>query len=591
MLKRGSKNAVFVRGDYKPAKLYKGTQLVAGWSPVIKAAPCAWDGTYNDFLDVNLAGKVSGYSESFSENLFCPCGRISEGNTTETISISSDRLSAEAQGNIWTTPGTANQNNGRIVEFPGIKIPPGAYTIAFDVEVLDDQSTEPFTAVTIQSRNGSEYWGTTFKYTASGHYSFNSTLSYPLYFLMFTLNSSRLKVSNIMIVPQGTDTSTYVPWQVLSPSPTNFQQLIPSECGLTSKNSGGSKSSTIVKSNALRKIPNSDVEDTYVVNGDGTVTITRNVKVVQLTGTESWARSSAPYVNADGNTVGRMFYCYSSAIGEYNWNVYRWCDRYNCYPNESYTVGVSPRPMPDTGYGVYTNVPGYPSLVCFVVPSTDFTEYVASWTNYLKAQNAAGTPVTLWVRAATPETETMSIADFESGVPTTVQLKEVPEIGVRDTAKYLGSGKWEVTRNVAEVNLTGLSWSTVFDQLYATVPNAAPDDNNNVYTCKSNAFYGMTRNQIWYAGASGTQNGFCLSGKNLRLVYPEKPAPTEFKTWLQEMATAGTPVIVWYQLETPITEYLQIGELKTYPGYTALEVTGELLPEVTAGAKVADTVL
>ena len=57
MLKRGSKNAVFVRGDYKPAKLYKGTQLVAGWSPVTKAAPCAWDGTYNDFLDVAMTGK------------------------------------------------------------------------------------------------------------------------------------------------------------------------------------------------------------------------------------------------------------------------------------------------------------------------------------------------------------------------------------------------------------------------------------------------------------------------------------------------------------------------------------------------------
>lgn len=590
MLKRGSKNAVFVRGDYKPAKLYKGTQLVAGWSPVTKAAPCAWDGTYNDFLDVNLAGKVSGYNESFSVNLFCPLGAISAGNATGDALITDYRRSAEAQGNSWTTPGTVNQNNGRIVEFPGIKIPPGAYTIAFDVDVLDDQSTAAFTAVVIQSKNGSEYWGTTFSYTASGHYSFNSTTQYPIYFLMFTLNSSRIRVYNIMVVPQGTDTSVYVPWEVLAPTPTNFQQLIPSECGLTSKNSGGNKTSTIVKSNALRKIPGSDVEDTYVVNNDGTVTITRNVKVVQLTGTENWSAGSNPFVDADGNTVGRMYFVWSSGIGEYNWNLYRWCDRYNCYPNESYTVGVSPRPMPDTGYGVYTNNPGYPSLVCFVVPSTDYAG-VSAWTNYLKAQNAAGTPVTLWVRAAAPATETMSIADFESGVPTTIQLREVPEIGVRDTAKYLGSGKWEVTRNVAEVNLTDLSWSTVFDQLYATVPNAAPDADSNAYTCKSNAFYGMTRNQIWYAGANGTQNAFCLSGKNLRLVYPAKPTPTEFKTWLQEMAAAGTPVIVWYQLETPITEYLQLGELKTYPGYTALEVTGELLPDVTAGAKVSDTAL
>ena len=590
MLKRGSKNAVFVRGDYKPAKLYKGTQLVAGWSPVTKAAPCAWDGTYNDVLDVNLAGKVSGYNESFSVNLFCPLGLIKTNDATGDILITDYRRSAEAQGNSWTTPGTANQNNGRIAEFPGNKILPGAYTIAFDVEVLDDQSTAAFTAVVMQSKNGSEYWGTEFSYTASGHYSFNSVTQYPIYFLMFTLNSSRIRVYNIMVVPQGTDTSVYVPWEVLAPTPTNFQQLIPSECGLTSKNADGSKTSTIVKSNALRKIPGSDVEDTYVVNSDGTVTITRNVKVVHLVGTENWSAGSNPFVDADGNTVGRMYFVWSSGIGEYNWNLYRWCDRYNCYPKESYTVGVSPRPMPDTGYGVYTNNPGYPSLVCFVVPSTDYAS-VSAWTNYLKAQNAAGTPVTLWVRAATPETETMSIADFELGVPTTVQLREVPEIGVRDTAKYLGSGKWEVTRNVAEVNLTDLSWSTVFEQLYTAVPNAAPDADSNAYTCKSNAFYGMTRNQIWYAGGSGTQNGFCLTGKDLRLVYPEKPTPTEFKTWLQEMATAGTPVIVWYQLKTPITEYLQLGELKTYPGYTALDVTGELLPDVTAGAKVSDTVL
>ena len=590
MIYVGDKKATLYRGDYRPAELYRGGNRIAGWDKVTKAAPCAWDGTYNDVLDVNLAGKVSGYNESFSVNLFCPLGLIKTNDATGDILITDYRRSAEAQGNSWTTPGTANQNNGRIAEFPGNKILPGAYTIAFDVEVLDDQSTAAFTAVVMQSKNGSEYWGTEFSYTASGHYSFNSVTQYPIYFLMFTLNSSRIRVYNIMVVPQGTDTSVYVPWEVLAPTPTNFQQLIPSECGLTSKNADGSKTSTIVKSNALRKIPGSDVEDTYVVNSDGTVTITRNVKVVHLVGTENWSAGSNPFVDADGNTVGRMYFVWSSGIGEYNWNLYRWCDRYNCYPKESYTVGVSPRPMPDTGYGVYTNNPGYPSLVCFVVPSTDYAS-VSAWTNYLKAQNAAGTPVTLWVRAATPETETMSIADFELGVPTTVQLREVPEIGVRDTAKYLGSGKWEVTRNVAEVNLTDLSWSTVFEQLYTAVPNAAPDADSNAYTCKSNAFYGMTRNQIWYAGGSGTQNGFCLTGKDLRLVYPEKPTPTEFKTWLQEMATAGTPVIVWYQLKTPITEYLQLGELKTYPGYTALDVTGELLPDVTAGAKVSDTVL
>lgn len=446
MLKRGSKNAVFVRGDYKPAKLYKGTQLVAGWSPVTKAAPCAWDGTYNDVLDVALTGK--------------------------------------------------GEQNG-------------------------------------------------------------------------------------------------------TPTPDAPVPLAASECALTSKNADGSKSSTIAKSNALRKIPNSNVEDTYVVNGDGTVTITRNVKVVQLVGTENWGAASSPYVDADGNTVGQMYFVWSSEIGEYNWNVYRWCDRYSCYPNESYTVGVSLRPMPDTGYGVYTNNTGYPSLVCFLVPSADYAS-VSAWTNYLKAQNAAGTTVTLWVRAATTETETMSIADFTQGSPATISLRGLPATEIRDTAEYTGNGVWTLKRNITEMVFDGTeswyvgNWDNAetgrFFRLFLGTQTVL--QSNGVCRCShlagkswSNFYWSKPNDAIAIDNQGSDFIGVRWSGAT----EDGEESKTLWTAFLKQQLAAGTPVTIWYQRETPVTETLALGELKTYPGYTALEVSGDFLPEVTAGAKVADT--
>ena len=230
MLKRGSKNAVLVRGDYKPAKLYKGTQLVAGWSPVTKAAPCAWDGTYNDFLDVTLTGK--------------------------------------------------GEQNG-------------------------------------------------------------------------------------------------------TPTPDTPVPLAASECGLTSKNADGSKSSTIAKSNALRKIPGSDVADTYVVNGDGTVTITRNVKVLAFYGDEPWVWSSNVYLDADGTQVGTSCYIRSDKIGELSGNTARWCNQYSCFP--AAIPSGTPKYLPDTGFGIYLNNSDF-SLAIFILPKAEIAG--ASWRASLAARRS-----------------------------------------------------------------------------------------------------------------------------------------------------------------------------------------------------------
>lgn len=57
MLYRGTKPGAFYRGAYKPGKLYKGTQLIAGYKDVSKAAPASWDGTYDDAMGVVASGK------------------------------------------------------------------------------------------------------------------------------------------------------------------------------------------------------------------------------------------------------------------------------------------------------------------------------------------------------------------------------------------------------------------------------------------------------------------------------------------------------------------------------------------------------
>ena len=57
MLYRGAKPGAVYRGAYKPGRLYKGTQLVAGYVDVSKAAPASWDGTYDDVVGVAATGK------------------------------------------------------------------------------------------------------------------------------------------------------------------------------------------------------------------------------------------------------------------------------------------------------------------------------------------------------------------------------------------------------------------------------------------------------------------------------------------------------------------------------------------------------
>lgn len=57
MLHRGTKPAALYRGAYKPGKLYKGAQLVAGYADAARVAPATWDSTYDDVMGVTANGK------------------------------------------------------------------------------------------------------------------------------------------------------------------------------------------------------------------------------------------------------------------------------------------------------------------------------------------------------------------------------------------------------------------------------------------------------------------------------------------------------------------------------------------------------
>lgn len=57
MLYRGTKPGAVYRGAYSPCKLYRGTQLIAGYEDAAKAAPASWDNTYDDVMGVAAQGR------------------------------------------------------------------------------------------------------------------------------------------------------------------------------------------------------------------------------------------------------------------------------------------------------------------------------------------------------------------------------------------------------------------------------------------------------------------------------------------------------------------------------------------------------
>ena len=96
MLYKGTTPAALYKGAYKPGKLYKGTQLVAGYGDVTKAAPASWDGTYDDVMGVSATGKGKQDGTPTpsapvplvaAEGALTASGRTGTTPTTETVTL------------------------------------------------------------------------------------------------------------------------------------------------------------------------------------------------------------------------------------------------------------------------------------------------------------------------------------------------------------------------------------------------------------------------------------------------------------------------------------------------------------------------
>ncbi len=64
------------------------------------------------------------------------------------------------------------------------------------------------------------------------------------------------------------------------------------------------------------------------------------------------------------------------------------------------------------------------------------------------------------------------------------------------------------------------------------------------------------------------KNKFTATVNSFAIHFHVDGTPEEFKTMLSDQYTAGTPVTVWYALEEPATERIELGTLSTYPYYT-----------------------
>ena len=117
------------------------------------------------------------------------------------------------------------------------------------------------------------------------------------------------------------------------------------------------------------------------------------------------------------------------------------------------------------------------------------------------------------------------------------------------------------------------------ERLYFSFPLAAL---SGVALCTHFKFY--SGDDLW----DSTAIGFTIDGaSNVRFYTSGYSTASSFKTWLTAQNTAGTPVILYYQLATPVVSQTTLTELKTAPNYTTIEQLNATKAVITASAKVS----
>ena len=371
MLYRGTKPGAFYRGAYKPGKLYKGTQLVAGYADVAKVAPASWDGTYDDVMGVVAQGRGKQQTYSGKNLLMTNRETYTQGGVTV------ERL-ADGRYRITGTPTEPLS----LYLGNGISIPlaAGTYTLS--------------QAPAAESLNVLAFLLPGWR---MGTFSLEEAKTFTDIYIDVPSAAVGQEL-DFVYGPQlerGDTATAYEPYVggKPSPSPDYPQPLVASEGSLTASGRTGTTPTTVTLP-VLRAIPGTDIRDTLAYIGGGQWQVTRRVGVVQLTGTETW-------------TVGgqyredKMDWYYVSA---------RLADAVDSSDAACacthYRHGVIANNQTTQGVGIVWQA--------IRVRYGDPPDGTDAWKAFLAAQAAAGDPVTIWYTLATPTTETVTLGELPS---------------------------------------------------------------------------------------------------------------------------------------------------------------------------------
>lgn len=273
MLYRGTKPAALYRGAYKPGKLYKGTQLVAGYADAAKAAPATWDGTYDDVMGVTAQGR--GRQQTYSGKNLLMTNRDTYTQSGVTVELLADGR--------YHISGTPTEPSSLYLGY-GISIPLAAGT--YTLSQTPAASSLGVVALLLPGWRGSTF-----------------LLDEATTFTGIYINVPSAAVGqelDFVYGPQlerGGTATAYEPYVggKPSPSPDYPQPLVASEGSLTASGRTGTTPTT-VRLPVLRAIPGTDIRDEVAYIGGGQWKVTRRVGVIPSYAGESvgntWASST-----------------------------------------------------------------------------------------------------------------------------------------------------------------------------------------------------------------------------------------------------------------------------------------------------------
>lgn len=150
----------------------------------------------------------------------------------------------------------------------------------------------------------------------------------------------------------------------------------------------------------------------------------------------------------------------------------------------------------------------------------------------------------------------------------------------RDTLE--GNGKGTLTHNMKKLVLTGQeNWEeteTGSNAYMIENPDGLAASEGNYLWCSHYKDYQST--VITMPDKTAKQS--VPSYAEIAYIYIKDNSYTTvegFKSYLAEQYAKGTPVVIWYPLETPVKETINIPRVNTYSGNSTLDIVTEVAPE------------